>query len=238
MFKIIQNWSLRSQKLEFHNNNLSYFAKNTILNLRRIIEERENDTQAISNILLANQDHLELLRLKLHYYAERGHFFLPQNLKHLCVDNANDASMLSELAANQCPNLCGIDVRPKLTLRAIDAISRFEKFVAHLIFWIICKIIICFFYVSNFLRFIRIQIMKKRSVLCFVLDASAIFKACVLSTQKISRFYSFTIIRFSGKPKFFEIHFLKENCIIFWKSICKNDGDLSKRNGWHRFWYL
>ena len=50
--------------------------------------------------------------------------------------------------------------------------------------WIICKIIIVS--ISHFLRFVRIQNMKKSSVLCFVLEASVIFKAWLLNAQ-ISR---------------------------------------------------
>ena len=91
---------------------------------------RENDSQAITNILVANLQHLELLHLDLIYRDERGPLFLPPNLKYLCVRNyCHGDEVLAELVAEQCPKLCGLRFRGQVTLRTIAAISRFEKFV-------------------------------------------------------------------------------------------------------------
>ena len=106
----------------------------TILNFRSITE-RENNPQAVANILLANQHHLEHLRLELRDYGERGDpLILPRNLKYLCVFQTrhdDQDEVLSELAVEQCPKLCGFEFTGILALRTINAISRFEKFVAH-----------------------------------------------------------------------------------------------------------
>ena len=99
----------------------------TILNLRGYTE-RENHSQAITNILLANREHLELLRLN---FLERPGF-LPPSLKYLRVRHCgnDDDEVLFELAAEQCPKLCGLEYYGLLTLRTINAILCFEKFVA------------------------------------------------------------------------------------------------------------
>ena len=93
--------------------------------------DRENDPRAITNILLANQEHLELLCLDILHYEERDAVFLPPNLKYLCVcNNGNNVDqVLIELAAEQCPKLCGVELHELLTLRTINTISRFKKFV-------------------------------------------------------------------------------------------------------------
>ena len=93
--------------------------------------ERENDPQAIANILRANQLHLEILHLELPHYDERDPAFLPPNLKYLCVMNQFDHGnqVLAEMAAEQCPKLYGLKLDGRLSLRTINAISRFEKFV-------------------------------------------------------------------------------------------------------------
>ena len=110
--------------------------------LRRTIEG-EYDSQTITNILQANQQHLELLRLEFSsdepFYPDR--FFLPPNLKFLCVWHIDDYELyewsgwegwISEQAVDQCPKLCGLEFSGELTRWAIDTISRFEKFVAYL----------------------------------------------------------------------------------------------------------
>ena len=111
-----------------------------ILILRLLIKtrktDRENDPRAITTILLANQEHLELLSLELLYYDERDPVFLPPNLKYLCLcknqyDDYDD-QVLCEMAAEQCPKLRGVEFHDPLTIRTINAISRFEKFVAYL----------------------------------------------------------------------------------------------------------
>jgi len=113
------------------------------------LAERESVSQSIANILIANQHHLELLRLDLLPYIKRAPRFLPPNLKYLRVNafgyltNTSPSSMVIELAAEQCPKLCGLEFYGRLVLQTITAISRFEKFVAYY-FNILCKIIICF----------------------------------------------------------------------------------------------
>ena len=91
----------------------------------------ENGGQLITNILRANQDHLELLCLLLDR-NETSPRFLPPNLKYLHVrvrahrDN-NPASVTIERAAEQCPALCGVEFFGFLNDRIINSISRFEK---------------------------------------------------------------------------------------------------------------
>ena len=157
---------------------------------------REDDSQATADILLANQDHLELLHLVISGNELVSHF-LPPNLKFLRVgryryhSNINPASTVIEMAAKQCPKLCGVVFYGTLSLRIINAISRFEKFVANLLFLAYTK---CaksiLFSALNFLGFVLIQIMKKSSELRLVLGASTIFRAWYLGA-KISRFSYF-----------------------------------------------
>ena len=99
--------------------------------------ENENDGQLIANILLANQEHLELLCLLLDR-NETSLRFLPPNLKYLHVrlrgahrydSLGNTASRTIEMAVEQCPKLCGVEFFGFLGNRIIDSISRFEKFV-------------------------------------------------------------------------------------------------------------
>ena len=120
----------------------------TILFLR-LTQGRRNDSQAITDIIKANQQHLELLRLDLPRYDQRDPVFLPPNLKYLFAscNEPNGDELMSDLAAEQCPKLCGVEFHGKLTLRTINTIPRFEKFVAYLLFnyyyiWILYKIIV------------------------------------------------------------------------------------------------
>ena len=99
--------------------------------------ENETDGQLITNILLANQEHLELLCLLLDR-NETSPRFMPPNLKYLHVrlrahryDSLdNPAAGMIERAAEQCPKLCGLEYFGFLNDRIINSISRFEKFVA------------------------------------------------------------------------------------------------------------
>ena len=112
----------------------------TLLFIRWGKREKNDNWQTISNILLANQQHLELLCLKLLHLdisidgLLMDRFLLPPNLKFLSVrhNNYDVLSMLLELTAEQCPKLCGLQYYGALTVRTINAISRFEKFVSHL----------------------------------------------------------------------------------------------------------
>ena len=162
----------------------------------------DRQVDSVTNILRANQQHLEFLRLTIHHNDQRGPLFLPPNLKYLCAscDEDNGDELMIELAAEQCPKLCGIEVDDPLIVRTIAAISRFQKFVANNLDCYANPLFVPFS-VSHFLGFVRIEIMKTRLVLCFVLEASAICIAWLLSAQQISRFL-FIIIRFSGKQKF------------------------------------
>jgi len=117
----------------------------TILHLRWYQGQR--NFQAITDILQANQQHLELLRLDISDYDGRDLVFLPPNLKYLSTScsEGNGDELMSELAARQCPNLCGVELYNPITVRTINTISRFQKFVVYLIIWMnIYKIIILF----------------------------------------------------------------------------------------------
>ena len=106
-----------------------------MIHLRRT-QGQEDDSQTISSILIANQDHLELLRLEYFYNAKRYLRFLPPNLKFLSVRNYGDDEVLFELAAKQCPRLRGVEYYDPFFPETFNAISRFEKFVAYLTIWI------------------------------------------------------------------------------------------------------
>ena len=104
--------------------------------------------QDITNILLANQQHLEFLCLELiflgyygysssseaRYYFRESLQILPPNLKYLRLneypDDIDAAPLLFQLAAEQCPKLSGVEFYGHLTFGTINAISIFEKFVA------------------------------------------------------------------------------------------------------------
>ena len=206
-------FSATNIKDQFHNRLFhvkSHFCTHTItiLNLRETTEN-ENYWQAITSILLANKHHLELLRLDLFNNDERGHLFLPPNLKYLRVwcfeysNNTNTASMVTEMAAEQCPKLCGLELYSEVTFRTVDAISRFEKFVAYLTIWTKNKIIICFS-----LTFLGFRLYSNygedyyydlQEALCAMFCSGSLRHLQGLVITSLKNFEVLFIISFSGK---------------------------------------
>ena len=167
-----------------------------IVNLRKL----QNNSQAIANILRDNQQHLELLCLQFFRLDQRVPLFLPPNLKHLSVRHYGDEEALAELAAEQCPKLCGIGFCGRLTLRTINAISRFEKFIVYLTICIIYKIIIYFS-----LTFLSICPDPEHGEALGVVFRSGSLRhlqGLVLNGENNFKVLLTIIIRFSGKLNF------------------------------------
>ena len=142
-------------------------------------------------------------------------FFLPENLKFLCLNcNYNATAMLFEFAAVQCPNLRGLKFTCSLDFWTINAISRFKRFIAPLTIWIIFKIIICFS-----LKFLELSSHSDEEELEVMFRSGSLgqLQGLVIGGLGISNLkVLFIIISFSSKLKNFGSLEIGIGCWWYW----------------------